>query len=81
MEILTEEELRDRMTECYDEMCLYSEKGDYKKAFEILYEMWELLPGNKIDHEESFSVVELLKMRLIAVTKKLCGNGSVKWII
>lgn len=38
-------------------MCLYSEKGDYKKAFEILYEMWELLPGNKIDHEESFSVV------------------------
>lgn len=32
MEILTEEELRDRMTECYDEMCLYSEKGDYKKA-------------------------------------------------
>lgn len=77
MEILTEEELRDRMTECYDEMCLYSEKGDYKKAFEMLYEMWELLSGNKIDHEESFSVVAGIIENAID-----CGDKEVmrQWI-
>lgn len=53
---LTEEEIRDRITDGYDAMCDFNEKGDYKKSFETLFEMWDILPGNKLEHEESYSV-------------------------
>ena len=46
--------------ELFEEACVADEKGDYKKAFNLLVEMWELLPGEKVNYAESWVVVSTI---------------------
>lgn len=57
MEILDEDELRDKINDGYNKMCDYNEEGNFEKALEVLFEMWDMIPENKLENEESYSVV------------------------